>query len=106
MNALDSSYGSKRPFVIASLRSNLSVIRQEEEEHLETFGDRVLTLPRRAYQGITPELIQGLAIPAFPRGITDKVAGEEAIKFGKPRTVVEAVEQVMHIQCSARAVGK
>ena len=106
MNALDSRYGSKRPFVITSLRSNLSVIRQEEEEHLETFGDRVLTLPRRAYQGITPELNQALAIPAFPRGIKDKIAGEEAMQFGKPRTVVEAVEQVIHLQCTARAVGK
>jgi len=29
---------------------------------------------------------------------TDATAGQEAMKFGKPRTVVETVEQVMHLQ--------
>ena len=59
------------------------------------------SIPRDA-----PELIQGLAVPAFLRGIKDKTAGQEAMKFGKPKTIVEAIDQVIHIQCTARAFGK
>ena len=42
------------------------------------FGDKMFSLTRRAYQCMTPDQIQGLAVPAFPRSIKDKTAGQEA----------------------------
>ena len=62
MIVLENRYGAKTPLVIGSLRSDLSVVREEEGENLETFGDRVFILIRRTYQGMTPKLIQGLAV--------------------------------------------
>ena len=105
MHALDMRYGSKRPLTIASLRADLSVAKQEEGEGVDTFGDRLLGLTHRAYPGMAPDWIQGLAVPAFLKGLKDKVSGQEAMKFGKPQTITDAVEQVMHLQCTARTFG-
>lgn len=105
MHALDMRYGSKRPLTIASLRADLSVAKQEEGEGVDTFGDRIVGLTHRAYPGMAPDWIQGLSVPAFLKGLKDKVSGQEAMKFGKPQTVTDAVEQVMHLQCTARTFG-
>ena len=105
MHALDIRYGSKRPLAIASLRADLSVAKQEEGEGVDTFGDRLLGLTHRAYSRMAPNWIQGLSVPAFLKGPTDKVSGQEATKFDKPQTITDAVEQVMHIQCTARTFG-
>ena len=98
MHALDMRYGSKRPLTIASLRADLSVAKQEEGEGVDTFGDRLLGLTHRAYPGMAPDWIQGLSVPAFLKGLKDKVSGQEAMKFGKPQTITDAVEQVMHLR--------
>ena len=105
MHALDMRYDSKRPLTIASLRADLSVAKQEEGEGVDTFGDRLLGLTHRAYSRMAPDWIQGLSVPAFLKGLTDKVSGQESTKFDKPQTITDAVEQVMHIQCTARTFG-
>ena len=64
-------------------------------------GDRILGLAHRAYPGMTPDWMQGLSVPAFLKGLKDKVSGQEAMKFGKLQTVTDAVEQAMNIQCTA-----
>ena len=105
MHALDMRYGSKRLLTIASLRADLSVAKQEEGEGVDTFGDRLLGLTHRAYAGMALDWIQGLSVPAFLKGLKDKVSGQEAMKFGKLQTITDAVEQVMHLQCTARTFG-
>ena len=105
MHALDMQCGSKRPLTIASLRADLSVTKQEEGEGVDTFGDRLLGLTPRAYSGMAPDWIRGLSVPAFLKGLKDKVSGQEAMKFGKPQTITDAVKQVMHLQCTARTFG-
>ena len=90
---------------MASLRADLSVAKQEEGEGVDTFGDRILGLTHRAYPGMAPDWIQGLSVSAFLKGLKDKVSGQEAMQFGKPQTVTDAVEQVMHLQCTARTFG-
>ena len=105
MHALDMRYGSKRPLTIASLRADLSVAKQEEGEGVDTFGDRLLGLTHRAYPGMAPYWIQGLSVPAFLKGLKVKVSGQEAMTFGKPQTITDAVEQVLHLQCIARTFG-
>ena len=54
---------------------------------------------------MAPDWIQGLSVPAFLKGLKDKVSGQEAMQFGKPQTITDAVEQVMHLQCTARTFG-
>ena len=104
-HALNMRYGSKRPLTIASLLADLSVAKQEEGERVDTFGDRLLGLTHRAFPRMAPDWIQGLSVPAFLKGLKYKVSGQEAMKFGKPQTITDAVNQVMHLQCTARTVG-
>ena len=105
MHTPDMRYSSKRSLTIASLRADLSVAKQEEGEGVGTFGDRLWGLTRSAYPGMAPDWIQGLSVPAFLKGLNDMVSDQEALKFGKPQTITDAIEQVMHLQCTARTFG-
>ena len=79
--------------------------KQYEGDGVDNFGDRLLGLTHRAYPEMVPDWIQGLSVPAFLKGLKDKVSGQEAMKFGKPQTVMDAVEQVMLLQCTDRTFG-
>ena len=51
------------------------------------------------------DLYNSLSVPAFLRGIRDRSAAQEAMKFSDPATIRTAVEAVLHIQCATRTFG-
>jgi hypothetical protein len=59
---------------VSSLRRELQIIRQIEDEPLEDFGDRVYAVTLKAYPGFTERQSQSLATDAFLRGCRDKQA--------------------------------
>ena len=90
--ALQERYG--RPTLIITLRAELSTVRQEEGESMNTFGDPDLVN--------APTLLQSLAVPAFLRGLRDRNAAQEAMKFRNPKSIQEALT---HIQGASRIFG-
>ena len=51
------------------------------------------------------DLYNRLSVPAFLRGIRDRNAVEDAVKFSDPTTIRTAVDAVLHIQCATRTFG-
>ena len=103
--ALQERYGSRRPALIITRRAELSTVRQEEGESMDTFGNRVYALTNQAYPNLAPALLQSLAIPAFLKGLRDRNAAQEAMKFRDPKFIQEAVVTVTHIQGASRIFG-
>ena len=102
--ALQERYGSRKPALIITLRAELSTVRQEEGESMDTFGDRVYALTNQAYPDLAPALLQCLAVPAFLKGLRDRNAAQ-AMKFRDPKSIQEAVVTVTHIQGASRIFG-
>ena len=98
-------YGHCRPVARTTLRAELSVLKQEEGESVDTFADRVYALTVEAYPNMHKDLYNYLSVPAFLRGIRDRSAAQEAMKFSDPATIRTAVEAVLHIQCATRTFG-
>jgi len=92
--ALQERHGSRRPALIITLRAELSTVRQEEGESMDTFGDRVYALTNQAYPDLAPALLQSLAVPAFLKGLRGRNAAQEAMKFRDPKSIQEAVVTV------------
>ena len=68
-------------------------------------GDRIYTLTKQAYSDLAPALLQSLAVPAFLKGLRDRNAAQEAMKFRDPKSIQEAVVTVTHIQGASRIFG-
>ena len=98
-------YGHTRPAARTTLRAELSVLKQEEGESVDTFADRVYALTVEAYPNMHKDLYNSLSVPAFLRGIRDRNAAQEAMKFSDLTTVRTSVEAVLHIQCATRTFG-
>ena len=98
-------HGHTRPAARTTLRAELSVLKQEEGESVDTFADRVYALTVEAYPNMHKDLYNSLSVPAFLRGIRDRNAAQEAMKFSDPTTIRTAVEAVLHIQCVTRTFG-
>ena len=106
IDLLRKSYGHDRPIAKTTLRADLSAISQEEGESLDTFADRVYALTVEAYPNMERgNLLDSLAVPALRKGIRDRSAAQEALKFSNPSTTRAAVETVLHIQSAARTRG-
>ena len=105
--ALQERYGSRRYALIITRRAELSTVRQEEGENMERFGDRVYTLTNQAYPFLVndPTLLQSLAVPAFLKGLRDRNAAQEAMKFRDPKSIQEAVVTITHTQGASRIFG-
>ena len=103
--ALHERYGSRRPALIITLRAELSTVRQEEGESMDTFGNRVYALTNQAYPDLAPALLQSLAVPAFLKGLRDRNAAQNATKFRDPKSIQEAVVAITHTQGASRIFG-
>ena len=99
--ALQERYGSRRPALIITLRAELSTVRHEEGESMETFGDRVYTLTNQAYPFLVnePTLLQSLAVPAFLKGLRDRNAAQEAMMFRDPKSIQETITHIQGASC-------
>ena len=72
---------------------------------MDTFGDRVNALTNQAYPDLAPALLQSLAVPAFLKGLRDRNAAQDVMKFRDPKSIQEAVVTVTHIQGASRILG-
>ena len=71
------------------------------------FGCRVYALTNQAYPDLVnaPGLLQSHAVPAFLKGLRDRNAAHEAVKFRDPKSIPEAVVTITHIQGASRIFG-
>ena len=97
-------YGSGRPALILTVRAERSTVRQEEGESMATFGDWVYSLTNHVYPDFVndPTILQSLALPGFLKEHNDRNAAQEAMKFGDPKSIQEAVVTITHIQGAPR----
>ena len=74
---------------------------------MERFGDRVYTLTNQAYPFLANDttLLQSLAVSAFLKGLSDRNAAQEAMKFRDPKSIQEAVLTITHTQGASRIFG-
>ena len=105
--ALHERYGSRKPALIVTLRAELSTVRQEEGESMEMFGCGVYALTNQAYPDLVnaPTLLQSHAVPAFLKGLRERNAAQEAMKFPNPKSIQEAAVTITHIQGASRVFG-
>ena len=72
---------------------------------MERFGGPVYALTNQAYPDLALALLQGLAVPAFLKGLRDRNAAQEAMKFRDPKSIQEAVVTITHTQGASRIIG-
>ena len=101
--ALKERYGQKDPPF--TVRRQLSIIKQEEDESLEDFGDRLLTLTNEGYPEATEETLQMLAVDAFFRGCKEKAAVVLALEK-EPKSMHAAVQAVKKSLHNQKLMGK
>ena len=98
-SAIHDRYGSLRPALIITLRAELSTVRQEEGGGYGHLWRLVYTLTNKVYSDLVndPTILQSLTLPAFLKGLRDRNAAQEAMKFRDPKSIQEAVVTVTHI---------
>ena len=71
------------------------------------FGCRVYALTNQAYHDLVNAhtLLQSHAVPAFLKGLRDRNAAQEVMKFRDPKSIQEAVVTITHIQSASRVFG-
>ena len=74
---------------------------------MEMFGCRVYALTNQAYHDLVNAhtLLQSHAVPAFLKGLRDRNAAQEVMKFRDPKSIQEAVVTITHIQGASRVFG-
>ena len=94
-------YCNKLPKEI--LRQQLAQIKQNLDEKIEDFADRVFKLGMEAYQGdpIPQAIVEEYAVDAFLRGVFEKRAAFE-VSLKKPKTVSEACVLVRSTQMTMK----
>ena len=105
LEALDARYGSSNESTKKRLRTELSTIKQLEDEDLETFGDRVYSMTVAAHPATLSERdIQCFAVDAFFGGCIDKNAAFLA-GLVECHTIRDAVDKVKAIQVQSLRTG-
>ena len=84
-------------------RQKLHVVRQNDDEALEDFLQRVLTIAMDGFIAADDSIVQQLATEAFFRGCKHKEAAEIVINEA-PRTIQEACRKVKTVLANRKAV--
>jgi hypothetical protein len=96
-------YGQKDlPFTV---RRQLGYIKQEENETLEEFGDRVLGMTMEGFPTTEDDTVQMMAVDSFFKGCKDKAAAAIALEK-EPSTMHEAVQAVKKSVHNQKLVNK
>ena len=86
-------------------RRQLNSMRQEEQEALEDFADRVLVKVSEAYPNVEEEVAQCLGTESLLRGCRDKAAAYAASEH-KPDTIYKALQNVKDAAANLRVFGR
>ena len=103
MRDLRKRYGQKDP--PSSSRRQLGYTKQDENEDLEDYAERIHQLVLDGHPGVDDRNIQNLAVDAFLRGCRDKLAALLAAGK-KPKTILKAVRRVNEAVHDQKALGK
>lgn len=87
------------------MRRQLSLIKQDEDESLEDFGDRLLLLVNQGFPEVEEETAQLLAVDAFFRGCKEKSAVVMALER-EPQTMHKAVQAVKKSLHNQKYIGR
>ena len=84
-------------------KANFRQAFQKQDESLEDWADRVMTLATPAFVDLPEDHLKKEAIGSFCQGCTDKDAEKHAC-FEQPETMEEALNLVKHHQYISQAV--
>lgn len=101
--ALASRYGQKDPPI--TIRRLLASLRQEEDENIEEFADRTLSLTIKGHPRASDEVIQTMATEVFLRGCKGRYAALMAAEKDLP-TIYRALRYVKSSVHNQKALGK
>ena len=101
MKKLETRFGVKE--LTETSKAKFRQAFQKQDESLEDWADRVLTLATPAFVDLPEDHLKKEAIARFCQGCTDKEAAKHAC-FEQPETMGEAVNLVKHHQYISQAV--
>ena len=103
LKALSKRYGSDvQPHV---LRKNLMELRQEANESLDEFADRIQQVAQRAFKETGRKTTNLLGVEAFLKGICDKTSSKHAA-HKKPKDIRKALELVKAAAAIESFIGR
>ena len=100
---LDDRYGVQE--LPSTARRQLGSIRQEENESIEEFADRVLVKAMEAFPDVKSRVLQEMATDSFLRGCRDKYAAYAASEK-KPENLHQAIQEVRDSITNLRVFGR
>lgn len=86
-------------------RRQLSTMKQEEQELLEDFADRVLIKVTEAYPSVSDKTAQTLGVEGFLSGCRDRVAAGKAAEH-KPVSMQKALQCVKDAKANMKQFGR
>lgn len=101
LKALKKRYGQTDP--PTTVRRQLSVLRQGEEESLEEFAERAQSLSIEGYPGATSKVTDAVAVDTFLRGCREKQAALITMEK-EPKTVHKALKNLKSTIHNQRAL--
>ena len=101
MKKLETRFGVKE--LTETSKAKFRQAFQKEDESLEDWADRVMTLATPAFVDLPEDHLKKEAIARFCQGCTDKDAAKHAC-FEQPETMEEALNLVKHHQYISQAV--
>ena len=101
MKKLETRFGVKE--LTETLKAKFRQTFQKQDESLEDWADRVMTLATPAFVDLPEDHLKKEAIARFCQGCTDKEAAKHAC-FEQPETMEEALNLVKHHQYISQAV--
>ena len=101
MKKLETRFGVKE--LTETSKAKFRQAFQKQDESLEDWADRVMTLATPAFVDLPEDHLKKEAIARFCQGCTDKEAAKHAC-FKKPETMEEALNLVKHHQYISQAV--
>ena len=101
MKKLETRFGVKE--LMETSKAKFRQAFQKQDESLEDWADRVMTLATPAFVDLPEDHLKKEAIARFCQGCTDKEAAKHAC-FEQPETMEEALNLVKHHQYISQAV--
>ena len=101
MKKLETRFGVKE--LTETLKAKFRQAYQRQDESLEDWADRVMTLATPAFVDLPEDHLKKEAVARFCQGCTDKEAAKHAC-FEQPETMEEALNLVKHHQYISQAV--
>lgn len=101
MRKLEGRFGAKE--LAETSKGKFHQAQQKQDETLDDWADRVLTLATPAFRDLPEKHCRTEAIAKFCQGCLDKDAGKH-VCLEQPGSMEVALDRVKHFQCISRAV--